>query len=210
MMISKASLIVNQKGFSLTELMTVVAIIGILAAVAIPSYQKYVRRSKQTEAKLLLGGFYASSIAFNAEWGYSTTNFIQMGFSPQGDLNYNIGFGAHGTLDPATYDDTLSTPPTGLEDYDGPPVPKDGYSGDTKTFIETKVFCPDSDFGSSCNYLPTKTITIPNGAKVDNSEKYSPNFKVMAIGDLGGSEFDEWELNVDDGGKVITNNKSGL
>ena len=46
-----------QKGFTLIELMIVVAIIGILAAIAIPQYQNYIARSQFSESQVMLSGF---------------------------------------------------------------------------------------------------------------------------------------------------------
>ena len=85
-----------QKGFTLIELMIVVAIIGILAAVALPAYQDYTVRARVTEG-LSLAGSAKTAVAENAQNGQPfASGWIVGGAAPVAGLNNN-GLAGAGT-----------------------------------------------------------------------------------------------------------------
>ncbi len=65
----------TQQGFTLIELMIVVAIIGILAAVALPAYQDYTKRSHVAEGLTLASGAKTAVVEYySSEGAYPSTN----------------------------------------------------------------------------------------------------------------------------------------
>src|SRR5690606_18038089 len=92
-----------QKGFTLIELMIVVAIIGILAAVAIPAYQDYTARAQASEAVNLLGGIKTPIVEYFQTEGEAPT------LSKLGNVTKSGKYVSSITASPATGSAAVST-----------------------------------------------------------------------------------------------------
>lgn len=80
----------QQEGFTLVELMVVVAIIGILSAVAIPNFKTYQSKSRTSEARLQLSSLYTAEVAFASDYDNYATCLEDMGYTPGGDSGNNF------------------------------------------------------------------------------------------------------------------------
>lgn len=91
----------HRSGFTLIEMLTVVMIIGILTAVALPQYRRAIQRSRMTEAVAMLRVIYDSGERLAAEFGYKTfkdmvagsdkTSFKRMDMFDEETIACNVG-----------------------------------------------------------------------------------------------------------------------
>ena len=77
----------SQAGFTLVELMIVVAIIGILSAVAVPNFKRYQAKSKTSEAKIQLAAAYTAQQSFYGDFGIYHNCFTYMGYDPSSEIS---------------------------------------------------------------------------------------------------------------------------
>jgi prepilin-type N-terminal cleavage/methylation domain-containing protein len=94
----------NKRGFTLIELMIVVVIIGILAAIALPRFSVSSYKAKEKEAELILKHVFTMQEAYHAHHGaYAGTvnDLVQVGFQPPARLENYIWAGDASTADNA-------------------------------------------------------------------------------------------------------------
>lgn len=102
----------SRKGFTLIELMIVVAIIGVLAAIAIPAYRDYVKRARMSEVLNAFDAVATGANEYHAVLGYFPSEsygannlaffpveYAAININNLSDINYNISIVANFTSD---------------------------------------------------------------------------------------------------------------
>jgi len=156
----------SHKGFTLIELMIVVAIIGILAAIAIPQYQNYVARAQVAEGLNLAGPFKAAISEY----------YITTGKYPQGDKDdkHNaIGFSTNVTDFGGSYVKKirLGKPESIAGEFE---IVFDDVAS-SELIREKKFWMIPTDEGGSISWRCATNIAAGDSNVVSIDEKYLPS-----------------------------------
>jgi type IV pilus assembly protein PilA len=176
----------KQYGFTLIELMIVVAIIGILAAIAIPNFLKFQCKSKQSEAKTNLSGIFTAEKAFFGEYNTYGSDLISVNWKPDGTPLYVYGF-------------TVAYPAGSVSGITG-------YAGGRNTTVNPSVI------GSPVAYNTAKMIDLGGGvipsSSLPTTALTGQLFTAGAAGDVdtdASIQLDTWTIDQVKALNVVTN-----
>lgn len=151
----------TEEGFTLIELLVVVIIIGVLAAIALPSLLGQVNKAKQAEAKTYTGTVNRAQQAFYLEYQKFATNLneLQVGIKDSANYKYSI---VGGKDKPAQFNSDLQPEKTGLKTYYGlvGTIPGDS---DTKESLTLALACE--------SIKPGEAVTDQTGGTFDKDVK---------------------------------------
>jgi len=180
----------SSAGFSLVELMVVVAIIGVLAAVAIPNYQSYMRKAQQSEAKVSLGALFVAENSIQIEMQSYTPCIAAAGFSANNGSGNSLRKYAIGFIAGVRAGNTCG-------------------SAGTSACATTPIACAANGdwFDSETNPGGTNV----GQADLDNATTSAiaglTSFKVFAAGSLVNTGLDKWSITQQ---KTVANDVPGI
>jgi type IV pilus assembly protein PilA len=192
-----ARLLKTQSGFSLIELMIVVAIIGILASIAVPNFKKFQVKARQSEAKAQLTSLYTAEKAFYGEWTGYNGDFRNIGYQPEGKMRYNVGFAAVGNIP-------------------GQPFQPSNLGGAVNTIFNTAVaagnnaagftFTRETGLAGYVNALAGTAFPCNAAGSAPTQIAFVAS-AVSPIATLGSDRDDHWTINQD---KALCNTQAGI
>ncbi len=175
----------SMKGFTLVELMVVVAIIGILAAVAVPNFRKYQSKSKTSEAKLILASAFMAENAGFSDYSTYVSCLGQIGMAVEHSTAryYAIGFSGESNGAATTYGNSFVSAQFGVTGCPG--------------------FAEGNHYFSGVKPIPGRTnrcsgvVCLPPNGYSTNTFTVGAGGVISSMGNDSTNGTDQWNINHD-------------